>query len=67
MQKKFEMNQTKIKVGCQFGRKGATHNSKSDLPLVFSMYVSTKYAIYQIGKNTNSFSDALTDCNKMCS
>ena len=27
------MNQTKIKGGCQSGRKVVTHNSKSDLPL----------------------------------
>ena len=26
-------NQTKIKDGCQSGRKVVTHNSKSDLPL----------------------------------
>ena len=31
--KKFEINQTKIKCGCQSGRKVITHNSKSDLPL----------------------------------
>ena len=29
----FEINQTKIKGGCQSGRKVVTHNSKSDLPL----------------------------------
>ena len=34
MQKKFEINQTKIKGGFQSGRKVVTHNSKSDLPLV---------------------------------
>ena len=33
MHKKFELNQTKIKGGCQSGRKMVTHNSKSDLPL----------------------------------
>ena len=33
MQKKFEINQTKIKGGFQSGRKVVTHNSKSDLPL----------------------------------
>ena len=35
MYKKFEINQTKIKGGCQSGRKVATHNFKSDLPLVY--------------------------------
>ena len=32
------MNQTKIKGGCQSGRKVLTHNSKSDLPLVSHFY-----------------------------
>ena len=36
MHKKFEINRTKIKVGCQSGRKVVTHDSKSDLPLVTS-------------------------------
>ena len=34
MHKKFEINQTKIKGGCQSGRKVVTRDSKSDLPLV---------------------------------
>ena len=34
MQKKIEINWTKIKVGCQSERKVVTHNSKSDLVLV---------------------------------
>ena len=33
MQKKFEMNRTKIKGCCQSGRNVVTHNFKSDLPL----------------------------------
>ena len=33
MHKKFDVNRTKIKDGCQSGRKVVTHNSKSDLPL----------------------------------
>ena len=33
MHKKFEINQTKIRGGCQSVRKVVTHNSKSDLPL----------------------------------
>ena len=32
MHQKFEINQTKIKGGCQPGRKVVTQNSKSDLP-----------------------------------
>ena len=34
MNKKFEINQTKIKGGCQSGSTVVTHNSKSDLPLI---------------------------------
>ena len=33
MHKKFEINRTEIKGGCQSGRKVVTHNFKSDLPL----------------------------------
>ena len=36
MHKKFEINQIKIKGGCQSGREAVTHNSKSDLPLAKS-------------------------------
>ena len=38
MHKKFDIIWTKIKGGCQSGRKIVTHNSKSDL-LEVSMYV----------------------------
>ena len=34
MHKKFEINETNIKGGCQSGRKVVPHDSKSDLPLV---------------------------------
>ena len=33
MHKKFEINLTKIKDGCQSERKMVTNNAKSDLPL----------------------------------
>ena len=33
MQKKFEIDQTKINGSCQSGGKVATHNFKSDMPL----------------------------------
>ena len=33
MHKKFEINRTKIKGGCQSGKKVVTHDSKSDLHL----------------------------------
>ena len=39
MHKKFEIDQAKIKGGCQSGRKVITHNSKSDLPLVRTHFV----------------------------
>ena len=49
MHKKFEINRTKIKGGCQSGRKVATHNSKSDLPLgyvcAFADYVVHTYVL----------------------
>ena len=34
MHKKFEINWTKIKGGCQSGRKVVPQDSKSDLPLI---------------------------------
>ena len=36
MQKQFEIPRTKIKGGCQSGRKVVPHDSNSDLPLVIS-------------------------------
>ena len=33
MHKKIQVNQKKIKGGCQSGRKVVPHDSKSDLPL----------------------------------
>ena len=38
MHKKFEINGTKIKGGCQSGRKVVPHNSMSDLPLACSQF-----------------------------
>ena len=41
MHEKFEINWTKIKGSCQSRRKVVTHNSKSDLPLIFeNIYVT---------------------------
>ena len=37
MHKKFEINQTKIKGGCQSGRKVVPDDHKSDLPLVYTL------------------------------
>ena len=47
MPKNFEINRTKIKGGCQSGIKAVTHNSKSDLPLVWvlEVLVSVGYEI----------------------
>ena len=42
MHKKFEINRTKIKGGCQSGRKEVTHNFNSDLPLASLKIVSYK-------------------------
>ena len=47
MYKKFEINRTKIKGGCQLGRKVVTHNSKSDLPLV-TVCVSPAFSLLNI-------------------
>ena len=38
MQKKFEINPTKVKGSFYSGRKVVTHDSKSDLPLVTYIY-----------------------------
>ena len=38
---KFEINQTKIKGGCQSGKKVVTQNPKSDLTLVVTDYWKT--------------------------
>ena len=49
MHKKFEINQTKIKGGCQSGRIVVTHDSKRDLPVVqvdvLQNHMSTSHAI----------------------
>ena len=45
MQKRFEINRTKIKGGCQSGRKVVTHNSKSDLPLIMETNTSIVSAL----------------------
>ena len=39
MHKKFEINRTKIKGGCQSGRKVVTHDFKSDLLLVIRILI----------------------------
>ena len=43
MHKKFEINWTKIKGGCQSGRKVVTHNSNSDLPLDYFINEQGKF------------------------
>ena len=47
MHRKFEINLTKIKDGCQSGKKVVAHNSKSDLPLqvVVFYFMSTRIMI----------------------
>ena len=44
MHKKFEINQKKMKGGCQSGRTVVTHNSKSDLPLAKHALKNKAYA-----------------------
>ena len=43
MHKKFEINRTEIKGGCQSGRKVVTHDYKSNLPLPFIENGMVKY------------------------
>ena len=46
MHKKFEINRTKIKGGCQPGRKVVAHDSKSNLPLVSLQIYKEEYGKY---------------------
>ena len=64
MYKKFEINRTKIKGGCQLGRKVVTHNSMSDLPLVCRYVLNLedircekvmRYHIYHTDESTAFF------------
>ena len=43
MQKKFEINQTKIKGGCQLGRKVVAQDCKSDLPLAIYNFLQEMF------------------------
>ena len=52
MHKKFEINRTNIKGSCQLGRKLVTHNSKSDLPLVYIEFLSMNLQICSENMNT---------------
>ena len=60
MHKKFELNRTKIKGGCQSVRKVVTHNSKSDLPLEsclkMQMDTSTGKIVHCTEKNEKKIS-----------
>ena len=57
MHKKFEINRTKIKGGCQSGRRVVTNDSKSDMPLnekvgnclIFWNYLLLIYSFQEIG------------------
>ena len=49
--KKFEINQIKIKSGCQSGRKVVTHNSKSDLPLALKSRCTSIIYQQQVSPN----------------
>ena len=56
MHKKFEINRTKIKGGCQSGRKVVTLNSKSDLPLA-TRSVSVPFTLHHHAPGSCSFSN----------
>ena len=53
MHKKFEINQTKIKGGCQSGRKVVPHNSKSDLPLDKLLHTRLNFIVLIIKSISN--------------
>ena len=53
---KFDINRTKIKDGCQLGRKVVTHNSKSDLPLVCSIFYKDSVNILHTSIRVATFS-----------
>ena len=48
MHKKFEINLTKIKGGCQSGRKVVLYESKSDLPLGIILLYEIKKSLYYL-------------------
>ena len=54
--KKFEINQTQIKGGCQLGRQMVTHNSKSDLPLVvYIFWKDSELRLGEVKEQTNTW------------
>ena len=50
MHKTFEINWTNIKGGCQLGRKVVTHDSKSDLSLVYN---NANVTYFNVGESVN--------------
>ena len=69
MHKKFEINWTKIKSGCQLGRKVVTHNSKSDLPLAvpdqFRIHVVFNGGGFDINTLPEKWPAARLECKKL--
>ena len=63
MHKKFKINQTKIKGGCQSGRKVITHDSKSDLPLE-TMIVVFLNKMWEVWKGVRSAPSFLMSCQE---
>ena len=59
MHQKFEINRTKIKGGCQSGRKVLlTHNSKSDLPLEINSPTIALVLVWKEKKMTKQMLDS---------
>ena len=52
MHKKFEVNWTKIKGGCQSERKVSQLNSYSKMPLVTEPYLTYLASLYYLGTKT---------------
>ena len=59
MHKKFEINRTKIKSGCQSGRKEVPHDSKSDLPLMGIRIRADDLRLYLIGVSLHAVQSPL--------
>ena len=55
MHNKFQINQTKIKGSCLSGRKVATHDSMSDLPLIHTTTIHAQVLIILLQKNLENF------------
>ena len=66
MHKKFEINRTKIRGGCQSGRKVVTQNSKSDLPLVIFLRLNLRHMLIDYSVPRPSTNSRISDNFLLC-